>query len=72
MLRDLMSDAMEEVDLQQTATSTQAQANGRTGQVFLPGSTGATLEAYVICLLIKSAVSNLLKKRQVQVWVDIY
>ncbi|XP_077766625.1 autophagy-related protein 2 homolog B isoform X3 [Canis aureus] len=28
MLRDLMSDAMEEVDLQQTATSTQAQANG--------------------------------------------
>ncbi|XP_022360779.1 autophagy-related protein 2 homolog B isoform X2 [Enhydra lutris kenyoni] len=28
MLRDLMSDAMEEVDLQQTAASAQAQANG--------------------------------------------
>lgn len=60
-----MSDAMEEVDLQQAAVSAQAQANGRTGRASLPGSTGASLEAYVICMLINSAVSNLLKERQV-------
>lgn len=64
ILRDLMSDAMEEIDVHQATSSVKPQSMVRQTGTFL-WKLDVVDEAHIICILTNSSVSNLLKKRQV-------
>lgn len=58
-----MSDAMEEIDMQEAASSVKPQSNGETDQDIFSGSCDFVVEAYIFCVLTNSSISNLSKKK---------
>lgn len=57
ILRDLMSDAMEEIDMQQTSAPVGPQTNGERA---FPGSSEGSM-CHIICVLMTFSVRNLLR-----------